>query len=38
MGHEGWFGAGAGMGAAIWIVWIIVILAIAALIKYLVGK
>jgi len=36
MGHEGWFGAG--MGVTMWIFWIVVILAIAALIKYLVGK
>jgi len=36
MGHEGWLGTG--MGAAMWIFWIVIILAIAALIKYLVSK
>jgi len=35
MGHEGSFGAG--MGAARWIFWIVIILAVAALVKYLVS-
>jgi len=36
MGHEGWWGWG--MGAGMWIFWLVVILLIAALVKYLVGK